>query len=249
MSGSVSVFIYALCDPRDGAIRYVGKTNNLARRLKNHRNEKKEFHKSHWLKLLTSLQLNPIIRILEETCESCWRDRERWWIKHCREIGCDLTNHTDGGDGVSGLDAEARKKVSKATTIRMNDPEFRRKIFTPIRAAKISQALSGKPKSPEHVAKLIQNHRGWKHREDSKAKISNALLGNQYRTGIPHTEATIAILRDKNLGNKSRTGMNNSPEMNAKISAFQKGRPKTALQRKRMSEARRLWWERKRNVA
>jgi group I intron endonuclease len=242
------VFIYALYDPRDGTLRYVGKSKNLARRIKNHRNEKGERRKNRWFRLLISLGLEPKISVLEQVSEAAWQERECWWIKHFRENGCDLLNHTDGGEGLNGASAETRAKMSALMKKRWKEPAFRMQILTPERALRLSISHRGKKKTAEHVAKLLQNKPGWKHRDDAKAKIAVALVGNQYRLGIPHTEATKEILRQRMMGNQYTLGKKMPESQSQKISEFQKGRPKSEIQRMRMSVARKLWWERKRNV-
>jgi GIY-YIG catalytic domain/NUMOD3 motif len=242
------VSIYVLCHPETLEIRYVGKTINIHKRMVAHKNEKRETRKCRWLKYLANRGLAPAIFIIDVVQDNEWEEAERKWIRHFKDLGARLTNHTEGGDGVSGLDEESRAKVAAATKKRMNDPEFIKKIMTPERAAKISAALTGKSKSKEHVSKLKQNKPGWKQTEETKKKISKALEGNQYRKGICHTYKTKEHLRQTSTGNKSRTGLTNTPEHNKLISRFMKGRPKTEEQRKRMSEARRLWWERKRDV-
>lgn len=243
------IYIYALCDPDTGDIRYVGKTNNLALRLRSHQNERRETRKCQWLKSLKRSGRLPLIRILEIVGEENWEDKERFWIAELRSYGVDLTNHTEGGDGVSGIDDEARRRLSAQMRKRMSDPAFRAKVFTEERSAKISEALSGKKKAPEHVAKLRQNQPGHTMSETAKRKISESLIGNSRRLGILHTNETKALLSKKGRGNPSRTGMKNTKEHNQRISDFQKGRPKTQEQRRKMALARKLWWERKKDVA
>jgi hypothetical protein len=86
--------IYALCDPRDGNVRYVGITNNLLGRLNEHMrmyggNERKNV----WLKELIDDYLLPIVLTLEVLAdETEWREREIAWIKTYIDVGVDLLN-------------------------------------------------------------------------------------------------------------------------------------------------------------
>jgi hypothetical protein len=99
------VYIYALIDPRDGKIRYIGKTNSLKRRYLAHINPsnlKPLNHKSNWIKVLLSLNLRPEIIEIEKVPFNIWQEKEREWIAFYREEGCDLTNGTDGGEGAEG---------------------------------------------------------------------------------------------------------------------------------------------------
>lgn len=124
------MIIYALLDPRDGAVRYVGKTHRTAqRRLRRHLAPcylAEPTHKARWLRVLVRLGLEPSIVVLE-TCDDpdALCIRERFWIAHYRAAGARLTNTTAGGDG-------------------------RGAQHTPEARAKIRAALLGKPKSAGH---------------------------------------------------------------------------------------------------
>jgi hypothetical protein len=56
------------------------------------------------------------MRVLEVATATTWENRERFWIAHGRELGWELFNLTDGGDGLHGLipSAEHRRKISEA---------------------------------------------------------------------------------------------------------------------------------------
>lgn len=98
------VLIYALCDPRDMAFRYIGITTDIKRRLRQHiKNVGKENnHKSNWIKSLLALDLEPIMQTLFEFIPSVRGERniiEINWIAAMRASGHQLTNLTNGGDG------------------------------------------------------------------------------------------------------------------------------------------------------
>ena len=61
-----SIVIYSLSEP-NGNIRYVGKTNNITIRLKNHINESKQrkiiSHKTNWIISLINKNELPVIDI------------------------------------------------------------------------------------------------------------------------------------------------------------------------------------------
>jgi hypothetical protein len=112
------VYIYTLLDPRDNLVHYVGKCINPIIRLRSHlkpsnliRNTKKD----QWIKSLLSLNLKPIISIIEKTTVKSWQRRERFWIKFYKEQGLNLVNTTSGGAGVKDgayFSPEARLKIS-----------------------------------------------------------------------------------------------------------------------------------------
>lgn len=107
--------IYALRDPRNGNIRYVGITKQPVRkRLSSHlaaaRNGK-PLHISAWIRQLSKEGLQPLAEVLEETSDT---GREAVWTAQFRGEGCDLTNLTGGG--VSGYchTPEVREKIALA---------------------------------------------------------------------------------------------------------------------------------------
>ena len=57
--------VYALKDPRDGTVRYVGTTHDLKHRLQGHQAERSDSRKSAWIAGLRTLNLSPEMCILE----------------------------------------------------------------------------------------------------------------------------------------------------------------------------------------
>lgn len=99
------VYIYSLKDPRDYQIKYIGKALDIDKRYKQHienyTNQKSL--KSSWVLSLLQYGLQPILEIVEICNESKWQEREQYWIKYYKELGFDLKNMTNGGDGNTGL--------------------------------------------------------------------------------------------------------------------------------------------------
>ncbi len=151
--------VYALVDPRNGRVCYVGHTTqSLERRLSNHLSAAKRSPDRpvcSWINELTEQGRNPQARALELVGSgSNWESRERWWIAHYREIGW-LTNLTDGGLGWSGHGH--------------TDDERRR----------IGLAQQGKTISIEQRRKLRASRVGSKVSDCTKAKLSAALSGRE----------------------------------------------------------------------
>lgn len=94
----MKVFIYSLADPRDGVIKYIGKTNNVEVRLKNHINPAryKNTLKFNWIRDLRYSGLIPILDIIEVVEAVDGKERERYWIKFYIDNGNPLTNNSDG---------------------------------------------------------------------------------------------------------------------------------------------------------
>ncbi len=119
-----TVLIYGLYDPRTDALRYIGKTKSARCkvRLMEHcssKTIKQRHHRSVWIQSLLKLGLKPEMRVIEETTEQCWQERERFWVEYFRHRGADLTNTTDGGDGGATMRGKTfsddhRKAISAA---------------------------------------------------------------------------------------------------------------------------------------
>ena len=89
------VFIYVLKCPDSGAVRYVGKTNNIKKRMSSHLSTRSRLRSSRWIQKLIASGKKPVIDVIEETFD--WENRERYWIAFYRSSGCDLLNIDDGG--------------------------------------------------------------------------------------------------------------------------------------------------------
>lgn len=240
-------FIYALVDPRDGVVRYVGKTiKKLERRLAGHLNEKKDTRKFRWIQTLLQDGLTPKIKLIDTVPSESWEEHEIKWIAWHKANGFDLTNTTSGGDGVHDMTQESRDKVARATKKRMNDSAFRAKIFTVERSKKISLAQKGVPHSAEHVANLPQNQKGYKHREDFKKKVSLGLMGNKLRLGKPITAENKEKIAVKLRGNQHTKGRVMPEHEKVQRSLAQKGRPKTTEHREKQRLGALKRWERER---
>ncbi|MHA1754893.1 MAG: GIY-YIG nuclease family protein [Candidatus Odinarchaeia archaeon] len=96
-------YIYALMDSISGEVRYVGKADQPQRRLRYKHLSKSELSvdtpKSSWIKSLLANKKFPKLKILEKVRKEAWQEREVYWIAHYKNLGADLTNSTDGGEG------------------------------------------------------------------------------------------------------------------------------------------------------
>ena len=98
----MKIYIYVLHDKHNiSNTIYIGKTNNLQNRLRDHLKPyslRRKNYKNNWIK--DSLKSNsPIqITILEETDEDQWQEAEMFYIAYFNSIGMSLANGTDGGE-------------------------------------------------------------------------------------------------------------------------------------------------------
>lgn len=117
-----SNIVYALVDPRDGEIRYVGQTTKGVARIRQHATEcllrqEAHTHRVRWIRQLQSLGLGFDHKVLESVADPDELDVvECFWIAQLRGMGARLTNHTVGGEGTRGrvVSEETRRRVSEA---------------------------------------------------------------------------------------------------------------------------------------
>ena len=148
----MKIYIYKLIDPMSGSARYVGKTNNPANRVKQHRSHHC-YSTKKWVDELRELGLSPKMEILEETDDGKWHECEQYWIKLLRSEGADLFNIATTpipGRGYGYVTLESTKeKIRKALT-------GRRRVMTPewkSQIACLAASNIGRPQSIETVAK------------------------------------------------------------------------------------------------
>jgi hypothetical protein len=90
--------VYALVDPRDNTVRYVGYTAQYTdARLRDHLDMPVNPRVRSWLtELRRCFSAKPSIRVLEFCCGPTWEEREGHWIKHFRQRG-HILNIDPGG--------------------------------------------------------------------------------------------------------------------------------------------------------
>jgi len=95
-------FIYALNDPNTHEVKYIGKTNNLKKRLQSHLSNNQlssATRKNNWIISLLRDNKIPIIELLDEVPENEIDFYEIFYISLFRSWGFNLLNGTIGGDG------------------------------------------------------------------------------------------------------------------------------------------------------
>lgn len=112
-------YIYALVDPRDGDVRYIGKSVDPKQRLRKHIHKARKenpgnLYRYDWICSVLSDGYRPILEIIEEVSEDGWREAERTWIKYGREQGWPLTNIENGGCGPGMVSKETKELISQS---------------------------------------------------------------------------------------------------------------------------------------
>ena len=141
-----NVYIYGLKDPRDYQIKYVGKTVDIDRRIKEHNqiHRNKKSKKNSWITYLIRNGMQPIMEVLEECEESRWVEREKYWIRYYKELGFDLKNMTLGGESNNGyvFTSEDRLKQSESQKLRHKITPFSMETREKL-SKKAKQTLNG----------------------------------------------------------------------------------------------------------
>lgn len=164
--------VYGLRDPRDGAIRYVGKSTFGISRAKQHAMpcelKRRRSRKSKWVEELEAIGLHYEIVVLErlDSGDVLYAAEQRW-IAEGRQAGT-LLNLSDGGPGSYGC------KFSDESCARMSAVRIGKK-FSPEHRAKLSEAARNR--SPEHRRKLGEKLKGRTLSEETKRKIAEAGRG------------------------------------------------------------------------
>jgi hypothetical protein len=117
---SSKFIIYGLFDPRDGQLRYVGKSVIGLKRAREHafpahlKNDKS--HCGNWIRLLIRLGIKCGVVLLHDVGDpELLSDAEIFWIAYFRKMGYPLTNFQDGGLGRAigtKMPPEARRNSS-----------------------------------------------------------------------------------------------------------------------------------------
>lgn len=165
--------IYALIDPINNEIKWVGKTimklnDRLNSHIQNSRFEKYKIGCKKWIQSLLKNNKKPIIKLIEETDN--YIEREKYWIKYYKNLGYSLTNISPGGDNNKGF------KVSPETLIKMSNAVkgIKRGHPTKEHKLKISQKAKGRIISIEQREKISKSLIGFKHSEETKQKLKIA---------------------------------------------------------------------------
>lgn len=167
------VFIYGLVDPRNTAIRYVGKSIKPRQRYSTHLQPsqlKNDNRKNIWIRELLCLALKPELVMLDTIFDSDWATEERKWIARFRSIPGypRLTNIADGGQGHHGIVSEEERLRRSQARIGVPMP--------PGTGKKISDANRGKPKSTETKISFSKGQTNrWK---ESSEEQRQAMLKN-----------------------------------------------------------------------
>jgi len=207
--------VYALVDSSDADhIRYIGQTresNRLRCHLQEAKKTDKHTHKLHWIRQVLSAGRTVVLLELD-TAEnySALIAKETELIKRYRGLGHQLTNCTDGGEGVENPPPDVRAKMSAAAKNRTYSAETRARMS----AAQRKRGPRG-PMSPDQRAKLSAAKTGTFLTKEHRARVSAGLKG---RPCSPETRHKMSIAQ------KGQIRKPLSDEHRRKVSEALKGR-------------------------
>lgn len=187
-----TTFIYGLICPKTNQIKYIGKADDVKRRLRQHVYQSKysDNNKNIWIRNLIVENFKPEIEVLDEVSIEDWGYWEDFWINYYKNIGSLLLNEMDGGHGYGKHSLETIEKIRQSQIGEKN-------------------AMYGKP-SPNGFA-------GKKFSEESKKKIGEANKGNKVWLGKTHSEETRKKISEANRGKSRNRGRIMSEETKQKI--------------------------------
>lgn len=195
--------IYTLSHPISNEIRYIGFTSqSLEKRLYYHileaKRSKKNNRRINWIKNLLNQELSPIISNIDSCNEENWKELEQYWIAQFKACGFNLTNGTEGGQGILGYKhtEETKKKLSLLGKNLKHSVESKLKISNSLKGKKISDkakknmslAQKGKPKNPKSIEKMkftkkgrtLIDKVGEKRANELKKIFSDRMKGNKH---------------------------------------------------------------------
>jgi group I intron endonuclease len=180
------VYIYILSYNDD--IRYVGRTFNLNKRLKQHINEsnKNNTHKSNWIRKVKNINIE-IVDVCSEDNYSFW---EQHYISLYRSWGFNLLNKTIGGEGLTGYRHTNKFKIWKSNSMIGEKNHFYGKKHTLETRKIISEVDRYGEKNSMY---------GKKHKKKSKSIMSNKKIGVYDGINNPRAKKLYQYDLDNNL--------------------------------------------------
>lgn len=168
------IYIYALVDPRNFMIRYIGVTGKCAKiRLCEHIDSAKygsNYHVHKWIRVLLRCGVQPMIHVLDVTIKEDASLVECAWIHYYRyELGIKLTNMTDGGEGNL-----TNRKTPHTLEWKINHSERMKGIDNPNYGKRgIDSAVYGIKRSEQTRKLMIDNHANFIGNNNPNSKLTS----------------------------------------------------------------------------
>ena len=195
-----TTFIYGLECPTTKKIRYVGKADDIKRRLRQHIYQSKntEGKKNQWIKSLLKENLKPNIKVLSEVPYDEWGHWEDFWIKKMKFEGSDLLNKMDGGHGYGKHSKETIEKISNSLKGK-NNPMYGVPNPNKVKGKTLIEVY-GKERAEEIGENISKSKKGKgiKHTEETKKKLSKKAK-ERFKNGQINGRSTITVEQVKEI--------------------------------------------------
>lgn len=190
--------IYSLSDPLSKQVRYIGKADNVKKRLTVHLTDTDKNHRTNWIKSLKKVGLKPEVDIIDIVSYNEWQFWERHYISLYKSWGFKLVNGTEGGDGTVNRKF-SQETIEKIRQYRLSHP------ITKETAKKISEANKGKKRSLESKFRISESKMGTKNPNFGK-KQSKEIIEKQViaRRGFKHSKETKEKMRISAIKREAR---------------------------------------------
>lgn len=168
----MTVAIYALRDPRNAHILYVGKSINPSRRYAKHC-QGHHIGTATWVMELAGLELRPELVILEETDQEHWPERERYWIEfYSRDR--EVLNRVAGGWGGTEPKPSTRRKMAAAHRGKPLPESAKQKLSAYWKGRNRNIVSPRKGKTITWAGKISQSKMGHTHSDETRQHQSQA---------------------------------------------------------------------------
>jgi hypothetical protein len=159
----MNYYTYMHTRESDGKIFYIGKGNRRRAFSCSGRSEL-------WLRVVKKHGFRAEI-LMRFALESEAFDHEKFLISCFKDLGAELVNHTDGGEGSSGFKLSEETKIKIGLAVKNRDPSINKKI---------SDSLKGKKTSGETKLKMSESSLGKKKSDEHRRNISRAAKGRVF---------------------------------------------------------------------
>lgn len=185
--------IYVLICPIDNSIRYVGQTTNtLNKRISKHKSDTRHYlknnyrlnYKNSWIyslikaNVVNDLKIELIEEVFDDDISTGFDkldEREIYWIKYYKKLGCALTNTSPGGRLTNIKQSHKMRKILEINQIKKERPkvtiETKQKISianSGSRNGMYGRRLKRTPEQIENLRNAMNNSSVFKQSRDSK---------------------------------------------------------------------------------
>ncbi|KKL99402.1 hypothetical protein LCGC14_1814790 [marine sediment metagenome] len=252
--------IYALRDPRDGEIRYVGKSNDPKQRLRFQISRAKHAPSTHlhsWIRGLLAEDLKPDQIILDAVAHNDWKSAEAAWMAEMIRDGCRLVNLAAGGEGPTfGHEQSNAEKQTRSIAMkkRYEDPAEREKTAIAIRKA-LAMASPEQKQRQSEAGKIGYRASLGLLTPEERSRNSSRTARSQHREKLPDGRSKHAVMLGKTtmskpghaaeIGKLGALALQNSDAGRKRISVASRMRWQDPKYRSRLSDSQKDAWSKK----